>query len=171
MRSYLEQLSKQLESATAGMSDEQLLRAPEGKWCAAEVLEHLRLTYTGTAKMLERNRDQAVVEPAAIDDRVKAARSLIFEKGGFFEGLQSPPFATPKTAPDAQVRTRVLEDLQRLDTALTEAEQRRGSDAHLGNHFALGPLTAEEWRHFHYAHGSHHVKQIEKLREWATATA
>ena len=171
MRTYLEQLSKRLKSATEGMSDQDLLRAPQGKWCAAEVLEHLRLTYTGTAKMLERNRDQAVIEPAAVDDRVKAARSLIFEQGGFFEGLQAPPFATPKTAGDPQVRIRIFEDLQRLDAALNEAEERRGADGILGNHFALGPLTAQEWRHFHYVHGSHHAKQIEKLRAWATATA
>ena len=166
MRSYLQQLSERLEVATAGMSDADLLRAPEGKWCAAEVLEHLRLTYTGTAKMLEKNRGQEVVDAAPVDDRVKAARQLIFEQGGFFEGMQAPSFATPKTAPDPHVRTRILEDLARLDEALADAEQRRGMQANLGNHFALGPLTGEEWRHFHLVHGTHHVKQIEKLRAW-----
>jgi len=164
MRSHLEQLSQELKSSISGMNDEELLRAPEGKWCAAEVLEHLRLTYTGTAKMLEKNQGQAVVEPAAVDDRVRAARELIFRQGGFFEGLQAPPFATPKTAPDATVRTRIFEDLERLDAALAEAEERRGANAIQGNHFALGPLTGEEWRHFHLAHGRHHVKQIAKLR-------
>lgn len=167
MQPYLEQLSQLLHEATSGMSDEALLRAPAGKWCAAEVLEHLRLTYTGTAKMLERNRDQAVIEPAPVSDQVHAARQLIFEQGSFFEGLQAPAFATPKTAPDPQVRVRVQEDLRRLAAAIAEAEQRRGQDAVLGNHFALGPLTADEWRHFHYQHGRHHVKQIEKLRAWA----
>jgi hypothetical protein len=170
MRSYLDELSKMLDSATLGMNDEALVRAPEGKWCAAEVLEHLRLTYTGTAKMLEKNRDKAVVEDAPIDERVHAARHLIFDEGKFFEGLQAPPFATPKTPPDAQVRTRVQEDLKRLAAAIDEAEQRLGKDANLGNHFALGPLNGEQWRHFHYAHGAHHAKQIEKLRAW-TASA
>ncbi len=166
MGSYLDQLSEVLESATSGMSDQALTRAPEGKWCAAEVLEHLRLTYTGTAKMLEKNRDQAVIDPAPIDDRARAARHLIFEQGGFFEGLQAPPFATPKTPPDPQVRARVQQDLRRLAEALDEAEQRRGKDAILGNHFALGPLNAEQWRHFHYVHGCHHAKQLESLEKW-----
>jgi DinB superfamily len=166
MRSYLDELARLLETATSGMSDEALLRAPEGKWCCANVLEHLRLTYTGTAKMLERNRDQQVVEAAPIDERVVNARKLIFEEGGFFEGMQAPPFATPKTSPDAQVRTRVLEDLRRLDAAIEEAEERRGKDANLGNHFALGPLNAEQWRQFHLVHGRHHVKQLNALREW-----
>ncbi len=167
MQPYLDQLSQILQQATAGMNDEQLLLAPEGKWCAAEILEHLRLTYTGTLKMLEKNRDQAVVDPAAIDDRVRAARKLIFEQASFFEGLQAPPFATPKTAPDPTVRVRLFEDLSRLEAGLTEAEQRRGKDANLGNHFALGPLTGEQWRHFHYEHGRHHARQIEALKAFA----
>lgn len=166
MGPYLDELSKLLESTTSGMDDETLTRAPAGKWCAAEVLEHLRLTYTGTAKMLERNREQAVVEAAAVDERVRAARHLIFDQNGFFEGLQAPPFATPKTPPDASVRIRIHDDLRRLSAALDEAEQRRGKGANLGNHFALGPLTGEEWRHFHYAHGLHHAKQLEALRTW-----
>ena len=167
MGPYLEELSKLLESTTSGMDDAALLCAPEGKWCAAEVLEHLRLTYTGTARMLEKNRDQAVVDPAPIDDRVRAAKRLIFEQGGFFEGLQAPPFATPKTPPDATVRDRIQEDLRRLSDALEEAEKRRGKDANLGNHFALGALNADEWRRFHLAHGRHHAKQLDSLRAWA----
>lgn len=170
MQSYLEELSGKLEAVTADMSDDALLRAPAGKWCAAEVLEHLRLTYTGTAKMLEKNRDLAVVEPAEITERGQAGRELILEKGRFFEGGQAPPFATPKTAADPQVRTRVIDDLKRLSEAIAEAERRRGKDANLGNHFALGPLTADEWRRFHYAHGVHHLKQLEALKAFA-ATA
>jgi hypothetical protein len=164
MRSYLDELSKTLEAATSGMSDEAMLQAPEGKWCAAEVLEHLRLTYTGTAKMLEKNRDKALVEEAPIDERIRAARQLIFEQGKFFEGLQAPPFATPKTPPDPQVRVRIQEDLRRLAALLDEAELRLGKDANLGNHFALGPLNGEQWRHFHFEHGRHHAKQLEALR-------
>jgi hypothetical protein len=164
MESYLEQLSKTLEAAASGMSDEALLHAPAGKWCAAEVLEHLRLTYTGTAKMLEKNRDQPVIEPAEVSDKVRAGRHQIFEEGKFFEGLQAPPFATPKTPPDPSVRARVQDDLRRLDAAIAEAVRLRGEDANLGNHFALGPLNGRQWCQFHYEHGRHHAKQIEALK-------
>jgi hypothetical protein len=163
MRSYLDELSKSLAAATSGMTDEELLRAPEGKWCAAEILEHLRLTYTGTAKMLEKNRDQPNIEETPISDQVRAARHRIFEQQQFFEGLQAPPFATPRTPPDPQVRLRIQEDLRRLAVALDEAEARRGKEANLGNHFALGPLNGEQWRHFHFEHGRHHLKQIQAL--------
>jgi hypothetical protein len=54
MDSRLQQLKEALESAVEGMSSEQLSWHPDGKWCAAEVLEHLYLTYTGTIKGFER---------------------------------------------------------------------------------------------------------------------
>jgi hypothetical protein len=41
MDSRLETLKQALESAVQGMSSEQWRWHPEGKWCAAEVLEHL----------------------------------------------------------------------------------------------------------------------------------
>ena len=46
----LEHLRDALLSAIEGMSDQQMSWHPEDKWCAAEVLEHLYLTYTGTIK-------------------------------------------------------------------------------------------------------------------------
>src|SRR5258706_9328657 len=54
MDSCLEQLKKALESAVEGMSSEQLRWHPADKWCAAEVLEHLYLTYTGTIRGFEK---------------------------------------------------------------------------------------------------------------------
>jgi hypothetical protein len=41
-----DELKQSLASAVEGMSSEQLNWHPPGKWCAAEVLEHLHLTYT-----------------------------------------------------------------------------------------------------------------------------
>ena len=41
MDSRLEKLKEDLESAVEGMSSEQLNWHLPGKWCAAEVLEHL----------------------------------------------------------------------------------------------------------------------------------
>jgi len=52
--SCLEQLQIAVASATTGMTADDLTRHPEGKWSAAEVLEHLYLSYTGTIKGCER---------------------------------------------------------------------------------------------------------------------
>ena len=54
MDSRLDTLKQSLESAMEGMSSEQLSWHLPGKWSAAEVLEHLYLTYTGTIKGLEK---------------------------------------------------------------------------------------------------------------------
>ncbi len=56
MDSYLESLQQAIASATRGITAGELRRHPEGKWCAAEVLEHLFLTYTGTVKGCEKCR-------------------------------------------------------------------------------------------------------------------
>ncbi len=53
MNSHLEQLQQALAAAIAGMSEAELNWNPPEKWCAAEVLEHLYLTYTGTLKGFE----------------------------------------------------------------------------------------------------------------------
>jgi hypothetical protein len=44
MDTRMEKLKCALESATEGMSGEQMRWHPPGKWCATEVLEHLYLT-------------------------------------------------------------------------------------------------------------------------------
>jgi hypothetical protein len=54
MDSRLEKLKENLESAVEGVSSEQWSWHPQGKWCAAEVLEHLYLTYTETIHGFER---------------------------------------------------------------------------------------------------------------------
>jgi hypothetical protein len=46
----LDKLRRSLESAVEGMSSDQWSWHTPGKWCAAELLEHLYLTYTGTIK-------------------------------------------------------------------------------------------------------------------------
>ena len=51
---YLQRLQNAI-SATAGMNAEKLaLRPGADKWCVAEILEHLYLTYTGTIKGFEK---------------------------------------------------------------------------------------------------------------------
>ena len=53
MDSRLEELKRSLSLSVDGMSTEQLKWHPAEKWCAAEVLEHLYLSYTGTIKAFE----------------------------------------------------------------------------------------------------------------------
>jgi hypothetical protein len=54
MDTALQELRTALSRAIEGMSAEELARHIEGKWCTAEILDHLNLTYIGTAKNLQR---------------------------------------------------------------------------------------------------------------------
>jgi len=56
---------------------------------------------------------------------------------------------------------RALCNLERMDTALLEAEDRWGKGP-IAMHLIMGPLNAEQWRKFHYCHGHHHVRQMLK---------
>jgi hypothetical protein len=48
MNSYLERLRHELEAAVGDASASDLAKAPAGKWSAAQILEHLFLTYMHT---------------------------------------------------------------------------------------------------------------------------
>ena len=50
MHSESETVRVAIERAIAGMNAEELAWRQEGKWCVAQILEHLSLTYSGTAK-------------------------------------------------------------------------------------------------------------------------
>ncbi len=44
--------------------------------------------------------------------------------------------------------------------ALLDECQAKFGNQRLQRHFVFGPLTAEEWRHFHALHGRHHLKLV-----------
>ena len=66
-----EEIASEVGATVAGLSVEQLSWHPPGKWCVAEILEHLYLTYTGTVKGFER-----VAPPANRWAQRKAGRSV-----------------------------------------------------------------------------------------------
>jgi hypothetical protein len=51
-----------------------------------------------------------------------------------------------------------------MDELIAKWEARHGKQTRLLDHPVLGPLTARQWRKFHWVHGRHHVKQILRLR-------
>ena len=165
MSANLEPLRTAITEAIAGMTGEDLARHPEGKWCAAEILDHLNLTYKGTAKNLE--RCLASGQPIASSDRSsKRWQRLFLTRLGLFpRGRKSPERVRPRELPPEQVKTETFESLRRMDKVIGECEARFGSTNPIADHPILGPLTVKEWRGFHLTHGMHHVKQIRRLRQ------
>lgn len=168
MDSPFEKLRENLESAVEGMSSEQLRWHLPGKWCAAEVLEHLYLTYTGTIKGFER----VMTSGTPLSTRASIAhRLLTFVVVGLRHmpaGRKAPAVALPRGLPTEQVRNEIGAKLVAMDAIIAQCEARFGRHVKLLDHPILGPLTATQWRTLHLVHGRHHRKQLLRLREHAT---
>ena len=159
----LAKLQKALASAIADMDLDDLTRHPEGKWSAAQILEHLNLTYIGTIKNFERclASGKSAVDPRP---RKRWSRLLITRLGYFPSGGKSPPRVEPRGMPPQQVKAEIVENIVRMESILRECETRFGRRP-IASHPVFGALTVSEWRKFHLVHGKHHAKQILRLRK------
>jgi hypothetical protein len=162
--SKLFKLRDQLVTAIEGMSAEDLARHPEGKWSSAEILDHLNLTYRGTIKNCERCL-AAGKSGASTDRRSKRwQRRGILWLGYFPPGRKSPERALPRGTPIPQLTTEIFQNIARMESVIGECDARFGPGEVIAEHPILGPLTANEWREFHWVHGRHHARQIIKLK-------
>ena len=111
MDSRLDKLKKSLQSAVEGMSSEQLSWHPPGKWCAAEVLEHLYLTYTGTIQGFERvmRKGKPLASRASMAQRVLTL--VVVGLGHMPAGRKAPAMVQPKGLPVGRVRNEIGEKI------------------------------------------------------------
>ena len=164
MHSYLQRVQQEIEDAVRGLSLEQLAWHREGKWSAAAILEHLSLTYSGTAKGLQRGLDSGrpnITPPSA---RQRVASFVVTTLRFMPQGRKAPSMVVPKGAPPETVLADVHRNLAAADDAISRCEARFGAGAKIANHPILGPLTARQWRTFHLVHARHHMKQIARIR-------
>jgi hypothetical protein len=165
MDSRLEELKQAVESSIEGLSSEQLGWYPPAKWCAAEVLEHLYLTYTGTikgfTKVLEAGKPLAT--RASMKQRIRTLVVVKFQH--MPKGRQAPTNTRPRGLPAEKLRSEVGAKIVEMDAIIAQCESRFGRRSRLLDHPILGPLTARQWRTFHLVHGRHHVKQLLRLRD------
>jgi hypothetical protein len=162
---YLRRLQDAIGAVTEGMSRETMQRRPQPeKWSVAEVLEHLYLTYTSTIKGFE--RCMAAGKPIAGRPNWKdRARTLVVVRVGYLpSGRKSPAYAEPRGIASEHVLAELAGQIAAMDAVITQAEQRYGRDCPLIEHPILGPLRADQWRKFHWVHGWHHLKQLQKMR-------
>ena len=164
MDSYLERLHQAIAAATQGICEKDFERRPDGKWSAAEVLEHLYLTYTGTSKAFERCLQAGKPLASAPSLKQRIAATLVTEFGYFPEGRKSPDHACPKGISPEKVVADICPQIAAMDKIIAQCEERFGSRKKVLDHPVLGPLTVSQWRKFHWVHGRHHVKQIVERR-------
>ena len=165
MDRYLQRLQTEISLAIEGLSAERLGWHLPGKWCAAEVLEHLYLTYSGTLKGFER-----VVEarkPLATTQTWKQrGQTLVVVAFGYMpSGREAPLLSRPRGLPPDKVLAEIGSKISAMDDCIGRCEEKFGAHRKLLDYPILGPMTAAQWRKFHLVHGLHHVKQIRRLRE------
>jgi hypothetical protein len=168
MDSRLETLKDNLESAVEGMSSEQLSWHLPGKWCAAEVLEHLYLTYAGTIKGFEKVITCGKPLATSPSGAQRVLTFVVVKLGHLPAGRKAPAVAEPRGLPVEQVRNEIGAALVAMDAIIAQCEARFGRRVKVLDHPILGPLTAPEWRTLHLVHGRHHQKQLLRLREHTT---
>ena len=141
---YLEHLQHAIAEAISGMTTEQLKFHPQGKWCAAEVLEHLYLTYRGTMKGCERclQEGKPLARTPALQDRIRTGVVVGF--GYMPHGRQAPERSRPRGMGAEEVVRAIGPELMAMDAAITRCEERLGRRTRILDHPVLGPLTAQQ---------------------------
>lgn len=146
------------------MSEEQLAWHPDGKWSAAQILEHLALAFAGTAKGMEKVLASGSVPVVARTMKNRITTFVVVRLGYMPAGRQAPKGTVPGDGNPATAVTAILANLATMGEKLNEVEKTKGPCVRLP-HPILGPLTLPEWRKFHWVHTAHHMKQIERLKE------
>lgn len=164
MHSYLQEVQQAIDAATAGMTTEQLLLRRDGKWSASEILEHLGLTYSGSVRALEKCLKKGPPSFQTSDFRHRFARFLVVGLKLMPSGRSSPVPVMPAGEPPESVLSGIRENLRKMDQLLGECQSCFGKRVKIANHPFLGPLTAKQWRIFHWVHARHHLKQIRRSR-------
>lgn len=162
MDSPLERLRRELEDAIGGASPSALAQAPAGKWNAAQILEHLFLTYKNSNRGMAKCLEQGAPLATRATVRQRVAALLVVKLGYLPEGRQAPERVLPRGMPLEEVQSAIVSELQKMGAGLDDCERRFGARTKIMDHPFLGPLTAGEWRKFHWVHGRHHARQIRR---------
>lgn len=159
MHPVLQTTRRVVDRAIDGAGEAALASARDGKWSAAAVIEHLALSYSGTAYAMSRalDKDTPIGTPPGPTQRIA---QLLVVAIGYFPRVEAPAATRPQGLAPAEAHRAFAENLLRMDDALTACEERFGSRALVANHPILGGLTVNGWRRFHLQHARHHARQI-----------
>src|SRR4051812_7904721 len=96
MHEKFAQILVAVDETTGGLKDEQFAVRPDGRWSPADVLEHLALTYGGTAKAFQKRIAEG---PAGGSPTFKQrlGHILVLELGLFPFKRKSPEPVAPKS--------------------------------------------------------------------------
>ncbi|HEX7359682.1 MAG TPA: DinB family protein [Bryobacteraceae bacterium] len=160
-RDYLDKTETGVRDAVLGMSDAQWKFKPApGRWCAAEIVEHLAIVAAGAEQQLNKMAD-APAAPSGRDTKAIDAHIL----------KAVPDRSARLQAPDAILPTgrwTPRESQEELFAHCRHLRSRLESADHLREHVVpnvfLGPLDGYQWILLVAAHNARHTKQILELK-------
>lgn len=149
-----------IDAAAGHLSLDAMRRPVEGRWSAAEILEHLTLAFTLNAAALERplaSGELRVRDPVL---HQRLWRVLVVDVG-YFPKVEAPPMVLPcgSIEPERSIAA-IQEALTSLDAVLTRVAARFGGDVPVANHPYFAGLSVRQWRKFHWRHTVHHMRQL-----------
>lgn len=160
MNDYLNRCIEIIETSTAGVPDELLRTRVGGRWSVIDIVEHLQLAYSGTAKGFDLCLEAGVPSAKRFSLANTIRKFVVIRAGYFPAGRQAPKFILPKGDVDLPTAIeRARRDLAWLDRSATRVRERFGA-APILDHPLLGAFTLDEWLRFHWIHTRHHEKQI-----------
>ena len=160
MHSYLQRAHDALRTCAGTLTLEELRAQPPGKWSIAEILEHLARAFSGTTAGARRTIATGTLSPSPAELRHRMRTFVVVGCGYLPTGRAAPKNVIPVGIDPAIALPTALDNLEKMDAALSEAAARFGERAKLMDHPIIGPLSTRQWRKFHWVHTRHHARQI-----------
>jgi hypothetical protein len=170
MHPSLEQLHAAYAQLLHGHSNQALETHPNNdpaRWNARQIVEHLILTYRSSSAVFRERLAKGRPTQSQSKPYQRIQQFFVCRCGYFPTGRPAPPDVIP-TANAAEpldgndICSRLQAELQAMDELLITCEQQFG-EKKFATHQVIGPISAQQWRKFHVAHGRHHLKQIRSL--------
>jgi hypothetical protein len=160
---HLRRAWKLAESLIASLNEGQLVWAPEGKWSAAGLIEHLSLGFLVTTKAARMVLRQGGPDLPKTTLRQRWLAFRVIQLGHYPGRVVAPKMVWPRGLSPQDAMRAFTVNLLEMDQLLHQCEARFGSSIKLLSHPYLGPLSSSQWRKFHLFHVRRHMRQVKRL--------
>jgi hypothetical protein len=144
----LEHIRCEVERLTLGWSESDWQRALPGKWTSAQILEHLRLTFTGTSKgilsVMEIGRPLG--GKPTLPDRLRTF--WVAKLGLMPSGRSAPKQTIPQDGFEGNSLRRFYDALVAVDATLADAERRSAAASNCSIILSLDPSAPKNGASF-----------------------
>jgi len=143
-----------------GRSDAECQAVVDGKWSAAQIIEHLALGLELSGQKFSERRAAAPMARRPGRPAERIAKFLIMGLRWFPPGRKAPEKTVPGMGVTRATAERHFRDGLDLWNRITrELLPQRAADLFV-RHPRMGDMTMEEWIRFHGIHARHHARQI-----------